>query len=83
MNPIPPNPFEDDDEDRPAPTGWAAAREIAWSVVALLIVAVAVMGLYLAGGLAFGVLGYLLSTAAPAILAVTLAVVLARYLSRR
>lgn len=73
---------ERDDEDEPIeppPSGWAKASEVTGGLIALLLVSVGVMVLYVAGGVFLG----LLTTAAPAVLALTLAFLLARYLSRR
>lgn len=80
-----PTSFETEDDDLPeaVPTGWAAAKEIVGALIALLLVTLVVMVIYLAGGIAFGVLDYLFRTAAPAILAIVAAILLARYLSRR
>ncbi|HSL23696.1 MAG TPA: hypothetical protein VK886_19345 [Vicinamibacterales bacterium] len=71
---------QDDDEPiEPPPSGWAMASEITGGLIALLLVSLGVMVLYLAGGVFLG----LLTTAAPAVVALTLALLLARYLSRR
>jgi hypothetical protein len=70
---------EEDGADAQPPSPWAAASEIAGGILALLAVSVGVIALYLAGGVALG----LFSTAAPVILAMAAALLLARYLSRR
>jgi hypothetical protein len=76
-------PTEDEEEDDIAPAAprsrWSEAAEITGSLVALLLVTLSVLAFYLVGGF----LVELIATAAPAVLAVVAAVLLARYLRRR
>jgi hypothetical protein len=79
--------FWEDDEEEPSKAGprsrWSTAAEVLGGLLALFLVSVAVWVLYLAVGVGFAVAGHLVTTAAPAIAAVTAALILARYLSRR
>lgn len=58
---------------------WSIVAEVGGGLVALFLVSVAVIAMYLAGGVFVG----LLTTAAPAVATMLAAVLLARYLSRR
>lgn len=71
----------DEDQAEPAapPSRWSTVTEILGGLFALLLVTLGVMAFYLVGG----VLVELLATAAPAVVAVAAALLLARYLSRR
>lgn len=68
----------DDVEDRPPVSFWQSLFEIGGGLLLLVLVSVGVLLLYLVGGIFLG----LLTRMAPAVLAVSAAVILARYLSR-
>ena len=69
---------DEDDVEEPPPTFWEGVSDAARGLIALLLVALGVLALYVAGGVFLGVLVW----AAPAVLAIGAAVILARYLSR-
>jgi hypothetical protein len=76
-----PGSFEFDSEDEieePRPSFRESLSEITKGVLALIVVSVAVLSLYVVGGVFLGFLTW----AAPAVLAVSAALFLARYLSR-
>lgn len=70
----------DPDEERPEPpvSFWQALFDISRGLIALVAVSIFVLALYVAGGIFLG----LLTWAAPAVLAVSAVIILARYLSR-
>ena len=75
---------DDEDEYAVEPRSlWSSAAEIGSGLLALVLVTIAVWVVYLAFGLGFALVDRLLTIAAPALLAMGAAVLLARYLSRR
>ncbi len=74
----PPDFDRDEDAPEPPPTWRESISDITRGILALLAFSVAVLALYVVGGMFAG----LLSWAAPAVLAISAAVVLGRYLSR-
>lgn len=75
-----PSAGEDEDAvEEPTLSTWGTISEVAGGILALLLLSVFVLVLYVAGGVVFGLVAW----AAPAILAIGAAIVLARYLSRR
>ncbi|MGE5814537.1 MAG: hypothetical protein ACM36C_08635 [Acidobacteriota bacterium] len=68
----------DEDIEEPPLSFWGSISEIGRGLIALLLVSVGVLVLYIAGGIFLGFLTW----AAPAVFAVTAALILARYLSR-
>jgi hypothetical protein len=68
----------DDDLPEPPPTFWESVSDVTRGLVALIALSAAVLVLYIAGGVFLG----LLTRAAPAVLAISAAIILARYLSR-
>lgn len=79
MHPEEPDDIDDEAEVQEPRSAWGTISEVARGLIALLLFSVAVLTLYVAGGVFFGALAW----AAPAVLAVGGAIVLARYLSRR
>lgn len=78
---IEPGYFDLDDEievEEPPLSFWESLSEITKGLVALILLSVAVLALYVVGGVFLGFLTW----AAPAVLAVSAALILARYLSR-
>lgn len=69
---------EDEDVEEPPPSFRTSVVDAAVGLAALLAISVGVLLLYVAGGVVLG----LLTWAAPAVLAVTAAILLARYLSK-
>jgi hypothetical protein len=69
---------DDEDADEPPPTFRQSFVDFAGGMTALLLLSVAVLVLYVAGGLFLGFMAW----AAPAVLAIGAAIILARYLSR-
>lgn len=67
-----------DDVEDPPVSFWRSLSEIGGGLLLLVLVSVGVLLLYLVGGIFLG----LLTRMAPAVLAVSAAVILARYLSR-
>jgi hypothetical protein len=72
-------PENGDEEEEPPLSAWGAASEITRGLIALLLTAVGVLALYVAGGVFLGVLAW----AAPVLAVLAAIVLLARYLSRR
>jgi hypothetical protein len=68
----------DEEPEEPPVPFWTSVRDAARGLTALLALSIAVLMVYIVGGVFVG----LLTWAAPAILAIAAAVILARYLSR-
>ena len=68
----------DEEREEPPLSAWGEISEFAGALIALLLLAIAVLVVYVAGGVFFALVAW----AAPAVAAVAVAIVLARYLGR-